>query len=98
MTQPVRMAVDAGAIPPAAEDAAACPTTPRDRGIDLTPLDPAAEAARRAALPEVARRALEEADARARATLDLPVELGGRAGPEPVRYGDWELKGLAIDF
>ena len=30
--------------------------------------------------------------------LDLPKELGGRDGPEPVRYGDWEKKGLAIDF
>ena len=28
----------------------------------------------------------------------LPPELGGRDGPEPVRYGDWEKKGLAIDF
>ncbi|HHB80361.1 MAG TPA: DUF1674 domain-containing protein, partial [Aliiroseovarius sp.] len=28
----------------------------------------------------------------------LPTELGGRDGPEPVRYGDWEKKGLAIDF
>jgi hypothetical protein len=28
----------------------------------------------------------------------LPTELGGRNGPEPVRYGDWEKKGLAIDF
>ncbi|MEM8538935.1 MAG: DUF1674 domain-containing protein, partial [Pseudomonadota bacterium] len=27
-----------------------------------------------------------------------PVELGGRDGPEPVRFGDWEKKGLAIDF
>ncbi|MDA0188298.1 MAG: DUF1674 domain-containing protein, partial [Proteobacteria bacterium] len=25
-------------------------------------------------------------------------ELGGRDGPEPVRYGDWEKKGIAIDF
>lgn len=60
----------------------------------------AAETARRAALPEPARRALEEADARAaKATSDsLPVELGGRDGPEPVRYGDWEKKGIAIDF
>jgi len=30
--------------------------------------------------------------------LDLPPELGGRDGPEPVRYGDWEKKGLAVDF
>ena len=28
----------------------------------------------------------------------LPPELGGRDGPEPVRYGDWEKKGLAVDF
>ncbi|MFZ9133888.1 MAG: DUF1674 domain-containing protein, partial [Gemmobacter sp.] len=27
-----------------------------------------------------------------------PVELGGRDGPAPARYGDWEKKGLAIDF
>lgn len=61
---------------------------------------PETEAQRRAKLPEIARRALEEADARRAATeaLDLPTELGGRDGPEPVRYGDWEKKGLAIDF
>ncbi len=51
-------------------------------------------------LPPAARRALAEAEARRRAAgeLVLPVELGGRKGPEPVRYGDWEKKGLAIDF
>ncbi len=98
MTRPTRMSVDPTDLPQAAEGAPACPTTPRDRGVDLTPLDAAAEAARRAALPPVARKALEEAEARRAADLNLPVELGGRAGPEPVRYGDWELKGLAIDF
>ncbi|WP_417525392.1 DUF1674 domain-containing protein [Marinovum sp.] len=59
------------------------------------------EAQRRAALPEAARRALEEADARRieeAKKAPLPTELGGRDGPEPVRYGDWEKKGLAIDF
>jgi hypothetical protein len=25
-------------------------------------------------------------------------EVGGRLGPEPTRYGDWELKGRCIDF
>ena len=51
-------------------------------------------------LPPAAQRALKEAEARRRAAeqLDLPPELGGRDGPEPVRYGDWEKKGLAIDF
>lgn len=59
------------------------------------------EKARRAHLPEPARRALEEADARRAAQQKqaaLPTELGGRDGPEPIRYGDWEKKGIAIDF
>ena len=45
-------------------------------------------------------RALAEAEERRRQAgeLELPKELGGRKGPEPVRYGDWEKKGLAIDF
>ncbi|MES1941422.1 hypothetical protein T5B8_14350 [Salinisphaera sp. T5B8] len=30
--------------------------------------------------------------------LDLPPEYGGRKGPEPVRYGDWEKNGRCIDF
>jgi hypothetical protein len=51
-------------------------------------------------LPEAAKRALAEAEARRKAAKerDLPIELGGRDGPEPVRYGDWEKKGIAIDF
>ena len=46
------------------------------------------------------KRALAEAEERRRTTapLDLPPELGGRDGPEPVRYGDYERKGLAVDF
>jgi len=51
-------------------------------------------------LPEAAKRALAEARAR-RATADkspLPKELGGRNGPEPTRFGDWEKKGIASDF
>ncbi len=28
----------------------------------------------------------------------LPEEIGGPAGPEPTRYGDWERKGRCIDF
>ncbi|WP_149139963.1 DUF1674 domain-containing protein [Gemmobacter caeruleus] len=51
-------------------------------------------------LPPEARRALAEAEARrkAAAPLDLPPELGGRDGPEAVRFGDWEKKGIAVDF
>jgi hypothetical protein len=52
-------------------------------------------------LPPAALRALAEAEERrkaAAARAPLPPELGGRDGPEPVRYGDWERKGLAVDF
>jgi len=53
-------------------------------------------------LPAAATRALAEAEerrkAREAALAQMPIELGGREGPEPVRYGDWEKKGLAIDF
>ncbi len=27
-----------------------------------------------------------------------PEEIGGTAGPEPTRYGDWEKNGRCIDF
>lgn len=51
-------------------------------------------------IPDAAKRALAEAEARRKETgeCELPTELGGRKGPEPVRYGDWEKKGLAVDF
>ena len=47
-----------------------------------------------------AKRALAEAAAR-RAQHAGPLlapELGGRGGLEPVRFGDWEVNGLASDF
>jgi len=51
-------------------------------------------------LPEAAKRALAEAEARRKDAQQaaLPAELGGRDGPEPVRFGDWERKGIAVDF
>ncbi len=51
-------------------------------------------------LSPAARRALEEAAAR-RAAVDAAravPEQGGPTGPEPTRYGDWERKGIAVDF
>ena len=53
-----------------------------------------------APLTAAAQRALAEAEERRQRAdgLDLPPEIGGRDGPEPVRYGDWEKKGIAIDF
>ena len=51
-------------------------------------------------LPPAAQRALAEAEERRKATeaVQPPKELGGRKGPEPVRFGDWERKGIAVDF
>ena len=53
-------------------------------------------------LSPAAQRALDEAAAR-RAEIDrrmaeAPVEKGGRGGLDPIRYGDWEIKGLTTDF
>jgi hypothetical protein len=57
--------------------------------------------------PAVSRR-IAEAGARARAEAEarraqapgqkLPPEQGGPKGPEPTRFGDWERKGIAVDF
>lgn len=51
-------------------------------------------------LPPAAQRALAEAEARRKAAKDqeLPVEYGGRDGPEAVRFGDYEKNGIAVDF
>jgi hypothetical protein len=50
-------------------------------------------------LSPAAQRALVEAEARrAKPAPQRPHEWNGRDGPDPVRYGDWEVKGLACDF
>ena len=52
-------------------------------------------------LPPAARRALEEAAARHAAQAEAQAkaaEQGGPRGPEPTRFGDWERKGIAVDF
>lgn len=38
------------------------------------------------------------ADARAPVPPAPPVEIAGRKGPDPTRYGDWEKDGRCIDF
>ncbi|MCC7319956.1 MAG: DUF1674 domain-containing protein [Rubellimicrobium sp.] len=55
---------------------------------------------RPAPLPPAALRALAEAEERRRtaAAPALPPEFEGRNGPEPVRYGDYERNGIAVDF
>lgn len=34
----------------------------------------------------------------AAAPVERPREIGGRGGPDPTRYGDWEKAGRCIDF
>jgi hypothetical protein len=61
--------------------------------------DEGATKAQRPDLPDAARRALAEAEERrARDHARPEREFAGRGGLDPVRYGDWEVKGLASDF
>ena len=61
-------------------------------------IPPDAKETKRALAP-AAERALAEAAARRANEVAGPArELGGRDGPDPVRYGDWEVKGIATDF
>jgi hypothetical protein len=69
---------------------------------DPQPVGAKTETSARKPLSPAAERALAEAEARRQAYREQeaahPRELGGRGGKEPVRYGDWEVKGLAADF
>ncbi len=74
------------------------PSPPREDDADAllgaAPDKPLSDAARRALVEAAQRRAAIDAAALAGPT----GEQGGPAGLEPTRYGDWERKGLAIDF
>lgn len=67
-------------------------TEPQDAATPRRPLTPAAERA----LAEAAERRAA-IDARA-AEIATARERQGRGGLEPVRYDDWEIKGIAVDF
>jgi hypothetical protein len=59
-------------------------------------------APQRTLTPE-AQRALAEAEARRKQAAEkadpqAPKEIGGQAGPDPARYGDWEKGGIVSDF
>jgi len=66
--------------------------TEHRKAEDITDPGARARAAARRALAEAAER--RKAAGRGRPA----AESGGRDGPEPVRYGDWEAKGIASDF
>jgi hypothetical protein len=57
------------------------------------PKKPLTPAAQRALAEAAARRAERE-----QAERKSPIEVAGRGGLDPTRYGDWEVKGLTSDF
>ena len=61
----------------------------------VPPGKPLTDAARRALAEAAERREAQEAR---EATLAKDAELRGRGGLDPVRYNDWEIKGLTSDF
>jgi hypothetical protein len=69
------------------------PAADRGSGAGQAPRKPLSPAAERA-LAEAAMRRAE----RDRQTPEKPGEVNGPQGPDPVRYGDWEKKGIASDF
>jgi hypothetical protein len=64
------------------------------------------DSAKKDRISVAAKRAMAEAEARRKAGAasgepiqpGRPKELGGRKGPEPTRYGDWEKGGIVSDF
>ena len=67
---------------------------------DMKHADKAAKkaAARARALDEAAQRRIAKEKEAKKPTRSRATEKGGRAGPEPTRYGDWEKDGIACDF
>ncbi|MEM7299621.1 MAG: DUF1674 domain-containing protein [Pseudomonadota bacterium] len=62
----------------------------KERASEVRTLTPAAK---RALAEAEERRKVRDADEK-----PSPAELGGREGPDPSRYGDWENNGIASDF
>ena len=72
-----------------------------DRQLAPEPAENLAGQAPGKVLTPAAKRALAEAAERRRLAAEeeaRPKEINGRGGPDPVRYGDWEVKGIACDF
>jgi hypothetical protein len=70
--------------------------------VDVKPKRALAASPPKKAISPAAERALAEAAARRaerdRATTGGSAESGRKDKLDPVRYGDWELKGIATDF
>jgi len=69
------------------------PVTPGSSGNSRPEKRPLSLAAQRALAEAAARRAERDQH-----PGEPPKEVAGRDGPEPTRYGDWEINGLTSDF
>jgi hypothetical protein len=69
------------------------PAAPENAGDAASDKRPPSPAAQRALAEAAARRAERD-----RHSTAQPKEIAGRDGPEPTRYGDWEINGLTSDF
>jgi hypothetical protein len=76
--------------------------TKKAEDLEKKPATDGAEAAPVRRLTSEAQRALAEAEERRRRrdkdAQTRPLELNGRGGLDPVRYGDWEVKVIISDF
>jgi hypothetical protein len=66
---------------------------PKPASVAAPPKKQVSPAAERALAEAAARRA-----ARDRTAAPRPPESAGSGKPDPVRYGDWEINGIATDF
>jgi hypothetical protein len=67
--------------------------------FDDSPATDAPDVPTRVLSPAAVRALAEAAERRRLAEIRAVTgESGGPEGPEPTRYGDWERKGLAVDF
>jgi hypothetical protein len=48
--------------------------------------------------PGISKEKSGEGDGLAEPTSTPAIEIGGRNGPDPTRFGDWEKNGRCIDF
>ncbi|WP_420345804.1 DUF1674 domain-containing protein [Pelagibius sp.] len=75
---------------------------PKPRDSQVEPLQAPAPARNPGAEEQTARQADPKAVPAAKngpaKKNGQPKELGGPSGPEPTRYGDWERKGICVDF
>jgi hypothetical protein len=74
-------------------DPSSKPAAPAVTNAEKTAQRPLTPAAERALAEAAARRAERD-----RCQVDTAKEIAGRDGPDPTRYGDWEINGLASDF